>query len=180
MTHDPAATIPRRFSAFALDYLVLSIYIAVLSGVFALAPRAFVAELFATPLKAQAAGFATLTLPVWLYFALTECSSRRATVGKRALGLTVTDINGNRISIGRSLTRSGLKLVPWELAHTCLWRIEGWPTPEEPPTGWPLAGLIAVWIIVGAYLVSMLTSPHRQTLYDRIAGTVVSRRAAVE
>ena len=41
----------------------------------------------------------------WLYYALFESSSRMATPGKRALGLRVTDLAGNRISFGRATGR---------------------------------------------------------------------------
>ena len=44
-------------------------------------------------------------LVVWLYNALMESSSLQATVGKLALGIKVTDVNGNRISFLRATGR---------------------------------------------------------------------------
>jgi uncharacterized RDD family membrane protein YckC len=41
----------------------------------------------------------------WLYTSLLESSSWQATVGKRVLGLKVTDLDGNRISFGRATGR---------------------------------------------------------------------------
>jgi len=41
----------------------------------------------------------------WLYFALLESSEWRATLGKKALGLEVTDLSGNRIDFGRASGR---------------------------------------------------------------------------
>jgi uncharacterized RDD family membrane protein YckC len=41
----------------------------------------------------------------WLYFALMESSNKQATVGKIALNMRVTDLNGNRISFGRATAR---------------------------------------------------------------------------
>jgi uncharacterized RDD family membrane protein YckC len=41
----------------------------------------------------------------WLYFSLLESSSWQGTVGKKVLGLRVTDMNGNRISFGRATGR---------------------------------------------------------------------------
>ena len=41
----------------------------------------------------------------WLYFALMEASARGATLGKMALGIKVTDLNGGRISFGRASGR---------------------------------------------------------------------------
>jgi uncharacterized RDD family membrane protein YckC/Tfp pilus assembly major pilin PilA len=47
----------------------------------------------------------------WLYFALQESSSVQATVGKRAVGVKVTDINGNRIGFGQATGRYFAKLL---------------------------------------------------------------------
>jgi uncharacterized RDD family membrane protein YckC len=41
----------------------------------------------------------------WLYWALCESSSWQATLGKKVLGLTVTDLEGRRISFGRASGR---------------------------------------------------------------------------
>ena len=41
----------------------------------------------------------------WLYYSLMESSLNQATLGKMALGLKVTDLNGNRISFGRATGR---------------------------------------------------------------------------
>ncbi len=38
----------------------------------------------------------------WLYHTLMESSRRQATLGKMALGIIVTDLNGNRISFARA------------------------------------------------------------------------------
>lgn len=47
----------------------------------------------------------------WLYYALMESSNTQATVGKMALGLYVTDLNGNKIGFGRATGRYFGKIV---------------------------------------------------------------------
>jgi len=47
----------------------------------------------------------------WLYFALMECSSKKATLGKMALGLIVTDMTGTRLSFGRASGRFFAKIL---------------------------------------------------------------------
>lgn len=48
----------------------------------------------------------TVTLVInWLYFAMMESSARQATLGKMALGLSVTDESGQRIGFGRATGR---------------------------------------------------------------------------
>jgi len=47
----------------------------------------------------------------WLYYALMESSTRQATLGKMALGLFVTDLNGKRLSFARASGRHFGKIV---------------------------------------------------------------------
>ncbi|MGB6391565.1 MAG: RDD family protein [Candidatus Acidiferrales bacterium] len=47
----------------------------------------------------------------WLYFALLESSAWQGTLGKRALGLLVTDLEGRRVSFGRASGRYFGKIV---------------------------------------------------------------------
>jgi uncharacterized RDD family membrane protein YckC len=55
--------------------------------------------------------FAIRMILNWLYYALLESSSWRATLGKKALGLEVTDLYGNRISFGRATGRFFAKII---------------------------------------------------------------------
>jgi uncharacterized RDD family membrane protein YckC len=48
---------------------------------------------------------------IWLYFALMESSSWQATLGKRAMGIYVTDMDGRRISFGRASGRHFAKFI---------------------------------------------------------------------
>lgn len=47
----------------------------------------------------------------WVYFALMESSKKQGTVGKMALGIKVTDMNGSRISFGRATGRHFAKYI---------------------------------------------------------------------
>jgi len=55
----------------------------------------------------------------WLYHALMESSPWQGTIGKRALGIVVTDLNGARVNFGRATGRffSGwsVLMIPLEL-----------------------------------------------------------------
>ncbi|MGA7624186.1 MAG: RDD family protein [Candidatus Acidiferrales bacterium] len=55
--------------------------------------------------------FAIRLILNWLYYALLESSSWQATLGKKALGLEVTDLEGNRISFGRASGRFFAKII---------------------------------------------------------------------
>lgn len=52
-----------------------------------------------------------MLLVTWLYHALMESSEWQATLGKKALGLVVTDMAGLRVSFGRSTGRHFGKII---------------------------------------------------------------------
>jgi uncharacterized RDD family membrane protein YckC len=69
------------------------------------------AEIFAMMLPRL---FLSMTINIvgqWLYFSLMESSSWQATLGKKALGLYVTDLEGNRITFARATGRYFAKLI---------------------------------------------------------------------
>lgn len=52
-----------------------------------------------------------IIVAVFLYFSLLESSKWQATVGKKAVGLKVTDLHGRRISFGRATGRYFSKII---------------------------------------------------------------------
>lgn len=167
------ASLARRAAAFGLDYLLIAAWLVIVVGAGALlrvAAPDVAAGLFADPVRAEALGFLMLTLPVALYFALSEAGPGGATWGKRRLGLRVVTDAGNELGLGRSLLRTALKFVPWELTHAIIWRFA---TPGSAPEGLLDAGLVVVWLLIAANIVTALLDADRRTLYDRLAGTRV-------
>jgi uncharacterized RDD family membrane protein YckC len=169
----------KRLEAFALDYVVISVYLILLVALGVLLSLTPLGPgfraLFADPNSAELTAFALLVLPVLLYFALFESSRWQATWGKRVCGLRVMTVKGAPVSFPRALARNALKLLPWELTHACLWRIPGWPFAPETPPLWVNVGLIFVWVIVAIYALSLVASSTGQTLYDRLGGVQVLR-----
>jgi uncharacterized RDD family membrane protein YckC len=47
----------------------------------------------------------------WLYYALMEGSPKQATLGKMALGIVVTDVQGRRVSFARATARHSGKWI---------------------------------------------------------------------
>lgn len=173
-----ASLLWNRILAFAVDYLVISAYLVLLAASLALwftpLGPGFRA-LFADPAMGELTGIAVLVLPVLLYFSIFEASPWEGTWGKRARGLRVVTLGGERLSLPRALLRNALKLAPWELAHACIWHIPGWPLAPQTPAPWVSAGLVGVWVLVAIYIVSLLLSRSGQTIYDRLAGVYVVR-----
>jgi uncharacterized RDD family membrane protein YckC len=57
------------------------------------------------------------TVIQWLYYALMESSKHQATLGKIALGLIVTDVNGQKISFGRASGRYFGKILSYIIMY---------------------------------------------------------------
>lgn len=165
----------QRLGAFALDYLLLLGYLLALTLIFLLLNSVFPASswLFAERVRAQLIAFLLLTLPITLYFAVTESSARQATWGKQKLKLMVSDQAGSRITFWRALGRNLLKFIPWEISHTLIWQIQ---FSQGEPAGWINYGFGLVYVLVGLNMASLLISKTKQSLYDWIAGTYVIRR----
>jgi len=53
----------------------------------------------------------TILLITWFYYALLHSGARQATVGKMALGLKVTDVNGDRLTFARASLRYFSKIL---------------------------------------------------------------------
>jgi uncharacterized RDD family membrane protein YckC len=170
--HPLVAPVPsglRRLSAWMIDYFLIAIYMGLLFfATFLVTGGSLVVAGVSTPGARQILGAATLTLPVLLYFAISEASARQGTIGKQATRLRVTDRQLRRIGLGRSLLRSAIKLTPWELAHTSIHRIpkEG----EIPLVVW--AGLFGSLGLAAIFLAGLFPGQGRP-LYDVLAGTRV-------
>jgi uncharacterized RDD family membrane protein YckC len=101
-----------RVGAYLIDAIVLYIVNAIIMTVFGM-------SMMPTPGQAEAlmasGGFWTVYAVIvvlnWLYFAALESSARQATIGKMALGLTVTDTEGRRISFLRATGRYFAKIL---------------------------------------------------------------------
>ena len=166
----------KRILAFALDYLLIAAYLVVLAAlsvaIMSTPLAAGFRSLWANALGAEVSGFFLLTLPVVLYFAIFESSAREATWGKRVLGLRVVDQSGERLPLTHSLLRSAIKFLPWELAHFTIWHFVFAASRHASPAVWTIVALTVVYLLAGAYLVSLFTGGHR-TPYDRVAGSYV-------
>jgi uncharacterized RDD family membrane protein YckC len=164
----------QRAGAFALDYVILLLYLAAVTLLsFLLNPLGISQWLFTDRLRAQLAGFFLLTLPVTLYFTVSESSDRQATWGKKRVRLKVIDYNGKRIRFWRALARTALKFVPWELSHTLIWEIY---FPSQTNSTWVNYGFVLVYVIIGLNLASLIMTKTHQTIYDFLAKTYVTRQ----
>ena len=171
----------RRIAAWMLDYLVIAGYLVVLTavslGLLATPAGPALNAALTRPFTAELVGFLVLTTPVVLYFALLESSNGQATLGKRALGIVVASQAGGRLTMGRVLLREAARFLPWELSHAIIWRL-ALSTAKTSFPAWAGVGFTLVYLLVFAYLVTLLFGSQHRTLYDRLAGSWVLRRGA--
>ena len=80
---------------------------------------------------------------ICLYGALSESSAHQATLGKRAMGLKVTDLEGRRITFGKGLGR------------------------------WLLKEVFSLTVLLWLTFLAIVFSEKRQGVHDMIAGTLV-------
>ena len=105
------ATFGQRLGAYLLDSLILIIpteLISKLSG----NHNMFLDMLHRNPISsASILTQLVTTLVIWIYFAGMESSISQATIGKQALSLKVTDLNGERISFANASGRYFAKFL---------------------------------------------------------------------
>ncbi|MFC4601730.1 RDD family protein [Cohnella hongkongensis] len=163
------ASVPLRLKAFAIDYIFICAYLALLF-VFSVFVFPSVQQWFVgSPAIAQLSGFALVTMPVSLYFIV--CESRRdgQTPGKKIAGIRVVDLNAGRLSVPRAAVRTLLKFIPWELSHFMVYRFVHAGDGEPPLVAYIAGGVVYALMI--AYTATAIFSRRKQALYDVIART---------
>ena len=161
----------KRLLAFLIDYLLIILWAGFLMGATLLIHKILKLDFSKlSPYTGQAIGFITMTLVVFLYFYLSEKTSYHATIGKRILGISINTIGSKRNSI---LIRNLIKFLPWELAHTGVhWAIYYSSQNIEPPV-WVWIALILPQLLVIIYIISIIISKGKTSIYDKIAGTSI-------
>lgn len=168
----------KRLKAFGFDYLIICGYIILLTGVTMAVVK--ISSLLGVPLQwpenpvlADLMAFVTLVLPVILYFTLQESSSKQSTWGKRKAGIRVVNGNGDRLTRGQAFVRSIAKVIPWQIAHTSLFHVPGWPFSVTTIPSAATIGIAIVYVLVGIYFATVFISKKRRTPYDWVSGSYV-------
>ena len=112
-----------RFVAYMIDSFILGI----LYGIYFLIVNIFIFY--------EVYPFLIFMIPFvlfssWLYFSIMESSKAQATIGKMALSLKVTDMEGNRISFGRATGRFFGKFIS-EIILMIGFMMAGWTEKKQ-------------------------------------------------
>ncbi|MFO7583445.1 MAG: RDD family protein [Anaerolineales bacterium] len=169
------APIPRRILAYLIDSLLAFLVFVLAAQLLFFVPLRHLVigseDWFRSGWNTQIYTLLTMSLPTWLYFALSEISPWGATLGKRLLKLkTVTKATQGKMTLLQSLARTLVKLLPWEVAHLA----NNLPMPMwyDPDPGFRIAFLIAPLLLSGYIALAFLTK-EQQSLHDLAARTVV-------
>jgi uncharacterized RDD family membrane protein YckC len=174
MKHPKTSIIITRLKAFAIDYLIILIYIVILLGATLL-----ISKLFDTRLDnidtttAELTGFFTLTLPVILYFTFTEAGKHSGSIGKKKFGLKVVSEKLSRANFLQLLLRNLIKFLPWEIAHFFIFQLFYFIRKDDPTPDLVLAGLIISQAMAVTYLLFMLSNKNNRSIYEIASGTRV-------
>ncbi len=113
----------KRFAAYLIDTVIMGIAAAIIIvptiimlglGVAMTAASEEPHTIVSSIIGALAAYFFVILLVAvgkWLYYALMESSGQQGTLGKMALGIKVTDLDGKRVSFGRATGRYFARII---------------------------------------------------------------------
>jgi uncharacterized RDD family membrane protein YckC len=152
----------RRFAATAVDFSLAAAW----GGLLLLAVWVLVDPPSSpAPAAGQLVGFVSLTVPVTL--ALAFLDTRGGSPGKRLVGLDLRGRSGGRPSHGQAIVRTTGKVgLPWELAHTAIWRIDDGVIDSSTA-----ALIVAAYLLPVCAAIAVLNG--RATWYDLVARTSV-------
>ena len=154
-----------------IDYILIFAYLVIL----------FIINVFLFPalqqffngslVVAQLAGFLMVTLPVSIYYIISDSVIGGQSFGKKKTRIRVVDAQGNVPSLPRAIFRTILKFLPWELSHYLVYRLIYIGDGEVPFNYYLIGGLI--YVLMFAYILTSIFTKKRRSLYDIITGTVV-------
>ncbi len=129
----PYAGFWKRFFAYLIDSLILDAAAFVVFGIVFLViggGALLSGNQSSGDFLAAMTGFAILSLillvlglivAVWLYFAKMESSPSQATIGKRMMGIYVTDLQGQRLTFGKATARFFSKFITGVIPFAIGW-----------------------------------------------------------
>ena len=177
MINHVSAGLIRRGLAYSIDCVVAFCFFAATQLLIFVPLRQLVGitqDWFRSGLNTELYTLITISPFIWWYFTFFESSAWQAGLGKRVLELKVVDASGiSRFGFGRSLLRTAIKLLPWEIAHL---------TNNLPEPLWYAEdaafrlGFAIVGALMGLYVLSVALSRKHQAPHDLIAQTIVINR----
>lgn len=163
----------KRILATLIDFSLVLVYEALLFGVsYTIQLKYPFDGLLASPFKAQLLSFFTLTIPLFCYYFFSEKGIHKATLGKRMMKIKVQKA-GDRQRNSSILTRNLLNFIPWEIAHTGVYQIVFFSIHQQEIPMWVGFLLGIPQLIMLIYIISILLSKGKGSVYDKLANTQI-------
>lgn len=160
-----------RLKAFMLDYLLILAYLAVLA-IFNIFLFPSLQNFFSESLVvAQFTGFLMVTLPVSIYFIISDSVIGGQSFGKRYMGIKVVNERNETLSILHATCRTILKFLPWELSHYLVYRLIYLGNAEVPLNYYIIGGII--YALMFAFILTSIFTKRKRSLYDIVVKTQV-------
>jgi uncharacterized RDD family membrane protein YckC len=99
------ANIGKRLLAFLLDLIIWFVLASIVYALLLVFFSALLTSITTSSEASEQLGFLIFIIVGWVYHSINHSYPRQATLGKRAFGLTVSDLNQNKISFGRATGR---------------------------------------------------------------------------
>ncbi|MGN7312879.1 RDD family protein [Alkalicoccobacillus gibsonii] len=162
-----------RLKAFMYDYILIICYLAKLAVVNLFVFPSLQTFFAGSLVIAQLTGFLMVTLPISLYFILSDSTLFGQSFGKKKANIRVVDRHGKSVSIFRLTIRTIIKFLPWELSHFLVYRLvyleEG-----SVPLPYTLIGIL-IYALMFLYIGTALFTKKKQSIYDLLMRTFVVR-----
>lgn len=160
-----------RLHAFLFDYLLILAYLTLLIIVNTILFPSLQTLFAGSLITAQLTGFLMVTLPVSLYFIISDSRLVGQSFGKKKVGIQVINKYGQQLSIRHSIIRVALKFLPWEMAHFLVYRLAN--LGEESIPLYLIMISTLTYGLIFAYLLTAIFTKRKQALYDMVCGTRV-------
>ena len=103
-----------RLGAYLIDLIILMVVAVIIGAVLGISIFTGSSNYYSS---GASEGFLVLfylifIIIIWLYFSIQESSPAQATLGKRAVNVKVTDLEGNRIGFGKATVRTIVRFIP--------------------------------------------------------------------
>lgn len=159
------ANLTGRAAAVAIDAATIAAWAAAAAGAGWVVRRR---RRSLSPAAADAFAFGTLVAPTIVTLALQEASPRQATLGKSVVGLRVQSVHGQRLGVLHALARNAVKMAPWQIAHSAVFRMAA----GSEHRAWQGLAVGAQLAVMGSAL-TVLRDPDNRSWHDRLTRTRV-------
>lgn len=154
-----------------LDYLLIFAYLVVLVIINVFLFPSIQVFFNESLVVAQFTGFLMVTLPVSLYFVISDSVLGGQSFGKRRMRIKVVNEKEEPLRVLHAICRTALKFLPWELSHYLVYRLIFLGEAEVPFNYYVIGGII--YALMLAYILTSIFTKKKKSLYDIVVKTHV-------